>query len=748
MSRVRVALPGLLTAVLLAGAGTAQAAGAWTTFLRAYHYADLLAEGDTVWCATGEAGLLRYDRAAGTLTSITREPGGLSSNLLSALARDRSRRLWVGTVGAGASRRSPDGATWDLLNRFDGLPSDTVTVLTAVGDTMWIGTTAGLALWNGRTVAGALPDGVNPSPFASDWITGIVQRGDSLWVATRQGAYVGRLSTGLSVWTLVNDGLAASSGWKALTTDGGVLIGLASGGGVFRRVPAAGNWANVSGSIGTTFRLSQDGTEVLASASTGLYRWNGSGWSLVNGALLSNTNDGTERAVYAAALDESGRAVGANVDGLAVEPDGGGLPWPVSVPPGPPGNEVLNMALQGSRVYVTTMVEGIGRYDGTEWRLWPPTPCVTCDTTFAIPLFPFALQPDRRGHKWFGMWQVGVDVLDDTSDPPQVVHNRYAPPPLDLRTNMWASAVDSIQGGVWFGMDTNCLGCAGRTPLGLLYYTRQGLDSLNLRQDSLPAMRGTKVHGLTVDRTGRIWVGFTGEGLQHFTWPPSGAPFDFLTVPGTENFDVQGLVARGDSIWVMTTREVIIYYRPTATAVGSFLLPSVPADLPLHPLAIGLDGTAYAGSTEGLRARKRDGTVVDYNVANSPISDNAVRVVRVHPVTGVVWIGTAAGLNRFDPGYRPPPPPPPPALNFVLFPNPVPTSALGVTLRIQGTAGPYSGVVVDLSGREVHRFGGVGNGGVIWDGRHQGGSRVRPGIYFVRVEAGGRSAVRRIVVIH
>ena len=733
-------------AVPLLAAAPAHADGAWTTYLRAYTYTEMLAEGDTVWCATAEAGLLRFDRGSGVFTPYLREPGGLANNALSSLARDRRRRLWVGTTGSGASRLAPDGASWDLLNRFDGLPSDSITTLTANGDTMWIGTTAGLALWNGRLISGSVPDNTN-RPFASNWITGIVQRGDSLWVTTQQGAYVGRISSQLFEWTLENGGVPPTTGWRALATDGNVLLAQHPGGGVFQRQFGAGNWANVSGSIGSTHHLSQSGQDVIASATTGLYRWNGTGWTLINGTLTSNADDGTARLVYATASDESGRVAAANATGLAAEPSSGALPWPVFRLAAPPGNNIINVAIDGPRTYVATEIDGVGRFDGTRWRVWPAVACTGCDTTFLAPQYSYPLEIDRRGRKWFGMWGVAVEELDDSVDPPQVVHHTYPAPALQTKT--WASALDSVHGGVWFGGETDCLGCPGFTPLGLLYYNRDGRDSLNLRQDSLPDMRGTRVHGITVDRSGRVWVGFAGEGIQYFDWPAPGQPFRFNLVPGSEDFAVQALAARGDSVWAMTTRDVRIYRRFNATFVDSFLLPSVPARLPLHALAIGLDGTAYVGTTAGLRARRLDGSIVDYDISNSPIAGNAVQAVRVDPRTGGVWIATASGLSHFDPAYVPPPPPPAPnALDFTIYPNPAPITALGISLRIQGSASSYRGVVVDLNGREVHRFHGAGSRGVIWDGRHQGGARVRPGIYFVRVEVEGKSAIRRVAVVH
>src|SRR5262249_59067703 len=207
----------------------AAASGAWTTLSRAYTYSDLLAAGDTVWCATLEAGLLRFDATRNRFEAVTREPGGLQSNRLTALALDATNRLWVGTQGAGVSVLSPDRKSWDLLAGFDGIPSDTITTLEAHGDTVYIGTTRGIALWDGRVVAGAIPDGVNASPFASNWINGVVQLGDSVWVSTLAGIYVTRISAVPLTWSSVNQGLfapapggLASDGTKLFTRVGTV----------------------------------------------------------------------------------------------------------------------------------------------------------------------------------------------------------------------------------------------------------------------------------------------------------------------------------------------------------------------------------------------------------------------------------------------------------------------------------------------------------------------------------------------
>ena len=193
---LRLALLVIFAASLRPGAAGAMAG--WSTYIRMVTCNDVLAGRDTVWLGTGEAGIVRYLRGANRFESITREPSGLASNAVTALTFDRSGRLWAGTSGKGASRLASDGGSWDLLNAFDGLPSDSVTVLRADGDTVWIGTTRGIALWNGRLVAGSVPDIGTASPFRSNMVTGIVVLGDSLLVATADGIYEASLSQHLA----------------------------------------------------------------------------------------------------------------------------------------------------------------------------------------------------------------------------------------------------------------------------------------------------------------------------------------------------------------------------------------------------------------------------------------------------------------------------------------------------------------------------------------------------------------------
>ena len=374
-------LGALLSLLALLAPSAARASRAWQSYLRPTSFSAVVALADTVWCVSRDAGLVQYTPSRRTFSSYVREPNGLASNRLSSMAFDRSRRLWLGTLGAGASVLSPDRTSWALVNTFDGLPSDSVNTLTAQGDSMWIGTTRGLAVWDGNDVSGVLPDGINPSPFASDNVTGIVLRGDTVWVATSAGIYRSRLSQGLVTWTTANVGLASQS-VATLIDDGTRLFALADAA-AYRYDAATAAWVT-GGDISRVGSLTTAHGSVFAASNRGLYRWDGAGWAAYNTALISRTD-----IPLMVTIDETGRgyAVGrpatiADLSGTGVyaQPAGGGAgAWTFDLPPGPPGNDCLNIDTEGDRVYVTTYTSGIGRLQSETWKYWfppeVPSPC-------------------------------------------------------------------------------------------------------------------------------------------------------------------------------------------------------------------------------------------------------------------------------------------------------------------------------------------------------------------------------------
>ncbi len=465
--------------------------------------------------------------------------------------------------------------------------------------------------------------------------------------------------------------------------------------------------------------------------------------------------------IFAVASDPvAGKTYAARADGIHVLTTGC-APCALHPPPGPPGNSIINLALQplsnGSQVYVNTNFEGVGRFDGTQWRLWPQVACPAspCDSSFLNPIYTFALQADPRGHKWVACWGGPLEEFDDSGSPPVFTHHveawveALAP---ERHSFGWASAIDPA-GGIWISLETNGQGNPPPPALGLDYYDPNGVYVRNFNPDNTnlaKPMSGGQIRGLTVDHRGRFWIGYTGQGIQYFDWPlpVSGVP-DFETVTGTESFYIQSLRAYGDSLWVLTTSDLRRYDARTAKPVFGeiFSPPGETAQNAIRPLEVGPDGSVWLGTGSGLRVYHPGGAVEDFKTTNSALASDAVRAIVVEPRTGVAWIGTSAGLNRYDPHYVAPRPVVPQHLKIRIYPNPMTLTGIGASLRLSGGGDVYQGAVLDLNGRIVSRFSQVRDGQVFWSGFDDHGSVVKPGIYFVRVTSGGHSATARVAVV-
>ena len=457
---------------------------------------------------------------------------------------------------------------------------------------------------------------------------------------------------------------------------------------------------------------------------------------------------------YAMATDANGVVTyAANRNGVRALTPSCGACAP-DFPPGPPGNDLINIALQGPRVYVNTYDEGVGRFDGASWRHWYPVFCngAECDSTYNFPIYPYALQVGANGHKWVACWSGPTEEYDDSTFPPVCIHHKeawneaiQAP---ERHSFGWAAANDP-DGGLWIGLESN----GSTTPvtaLGIDYYNKDGVYQRNFRPDNTGSMVGEQIRGLVIDGRGRLWVGYTGQGLQYYDYtPPPITTASFTFVTGTEGLFIQSLAVRGDSLWVLTTQDLRRYDGRTAKLVpGSVVsLPGAAVSNALRPLALGPDGSVWLGSEKGLRVYHPGGAVEDFNVANSPLASDLVRAVAVDPVSGEAWICTAKGMNRYDPHYVPPGTSPVGALKISVYPNPVTLTGIGVSLHISGRGTGYDGAIYDLSGRVVRSFSGVANGSIFWDGRDQGGAVVQPGVYFVRVTSGGRTGTARVAMV-
>ena len=779
MTRFR-RLAAMLCIAVLGSMGTvvpSSAQGQWTTYIEPASCNDILALADTVWVATGQAGLLRYFRSSGTWNSITREPNSLASNDVRAITFDRSGNLYAGAAGKGVSRLDTDGR-WSLINGFDGLPSDTVTCFRAHGDSIWIGTTRGLALFDGRTLAFSVPDLGTASPFLDNDINGIEITGDTIWISNPLGVQMARLSQRLSTWTTLINGLPIPASRPNGDTVSRVVFGLASDGHTLMALASGANPDNPSFNVFTSFRWSgsegrwrfdfpanasvrrirDDFGVLLATTPSGVFRWSGPGlWSLLAGSPVTDNSDNPKLEV---AADATGRIFASTAGRLSEQ---AGPPWLSYIPPGPPGNDCRNVANVDGTVYALYEKDGIGRLRDGSWRTFSGSfscvlPGCSPDTTFLNTTFPKAFLIDPAGIKWIGMWDGPIARFDDTVSPPRfrnILFPSGDPTTVHLHscTHGYAADLNHLtpgrDPGRWFGLDTDRQGDNDFTPLGLDVYDSSGTFVRNFGT-TYPGIFEGMIRALAVDKSNQMWIGFrknTTAGLSTFPVPANFTELPTITaVPGSGALNVFGIAIYGDSVWVLGDDGLHRFDQSARSFSSTLQIAAPPALFSVHPVDVDRNGTVYAGTTGGLRVHKRGVPAVDYNADNSPLADNEVRSVNVD-ADGVVWIATAGGMNRFDPDYTPPPPPKLSSLRVKVYPNPAWVTGIGADLHLSGNATAYEGEVYDLRGRLLHRFKAGGNGQLIWNGRDLDQRWVDPGVYFVRVRGGGAEATSRVVML-
>jgi len=731
----------VLACAFVAGAAPPARAVRWDT----YNNANLLNVARQtpagVWCASS-LGLHRYDPASGAFTRVDKSVGQLASDAIADVAVDGQGSTWFATQEKGVSVFTSQGA-WRTLSAFDGLPGDTVTCLTPSALGMWIGTTQGLALFNGFTLTAVWPDGVNPSPFSSNRIRGVAVTGESTYVATNDGVYVTKSSEGVT-WSRRTTGLfnldvksIAALGTQAWCVSGGVIE---NGG-------ETGAWApsilGLGGATGVSL-FAKNGV-LLAGTTAGVFRWDGvSTWQPVGslGFPLSAQLD----------IDDAGDFAAGNADGLWLW---NGSTWNLHTSSGPVGNWVQGMQLVGSKLYVSTRDRGLARFDAGAWRSFYPSPGATPDTTFLSPASFFSLLAARDGTLWTGIWGADISRLDDSTEPPHVTHYYGAADgtvPYDVRNSLGWSSTQDAAGNIWIGGDTFSLGVI--TPIGINVIGTNG-SRTNYSPLGGAAMSGPQIRSLTFapGPLFELWVGYARAGVDVFRDPTLATRFarfstaDNIPNANLSNDDVWAVEFNGDSAWIATSDGLSRYSRATRQRIEVITTSSPSSQGAVHPLSIDASGGVWWATVVGVFHRRTDRTVEVFNADNSPLITNDVHSVFVDRATGDVWIGTVLGLNRYNADA-------PPAggnvvvpATFGVYPNPALVSEASLGLCARDLSGPFVGQVYDVRGRVVKQLLGNATSGGLWDGTDANGGAVRPGLYFLKIDSGGKTRVGRVVLV-
>jgi ligand-binding sensor domain-containing protein len=226
--------------------------------------------------------------------------------------------------------------------------------------------------------------------------------------------------------------------------------------------------------------------------------------------------------------------------------------------------------------------------------------------------------------------------------------------------------------------------------------------------------------------------------------------FDLGTqlVPGLLNADVWAVEFNGDSVWIATSGGLSRYSRTTRKRIENVGTQPPSSQGAVHPLSIDAEGGVWWATSGGVFHRRPDRSVEIFTAENSPLLSNDVHSVYADPVSGDIWIGSVLGVNRYNALAAPAGGGGATAgATFGVYPNPAMLSSAGTFLHAAGVAGPFEGTVHDVHGRAVRHLIGNATTGVLWDAKDDLGARVRPGVFFFEIKAGGVTRKSRVVLL-
>lgn len=558
---------------------------------------------------------------------------GLSQNSVLALLQDRQGYLWIGTQ--------------DGLNRYDGYefvhfkndPEDpdslshngVISLLEDTDGTIWVGTWGG-GLNRYDPATGRFTryrhDPENPVSLAADIVPALLRdsRG-RLWVATAGG--------GLDLFNPQNDTFThfannpddahslSSNVVSSLLEDPAGVLWVGTGGLGF---PGAGlNRFDPSTGKAEVFRSNPDDPATLGNDNiSSIVRgpdgalWIGTGGYAVTGSGLNRFDParGTfTRFEHAPERPES--IAGNDVLGLFVDPSG-----------------VLWIALYGA---------GVDRLDLTQpepafvhARNDPFNPqSLSADQVWSLLM-------DRSGVMWVGSVNGGLNKLNPQVQRFGLFRNE---PGNDnsLSFNVIGPMIEDNNGGLWIATYGGGLNHYQRTTGKFTHYS----DPL---QPTAPVM------SVYIDRRGTLWVGsltglaildpLTGERTAYHNDPQDPGSLVSDAVSGILE-DAQG------RLWVATLGGLDVY-NPQSDDFTHVRIPELSSVVTLFRddqdyLWVGSWGNGLFRLDP---ASYNDGQVSYERFANDPqdprsISDNSIWSMR-QDREGTLWVGTGAGLNRFD----------------------------------------------------------------------------------------------------
>lgn len=722
--------------LISAGAVQAQSDGIWEVFLNGNEMRDLVAVGEVLYIAT-TGGAVRF--ADGEFTQWNREPFGILSDSVRVVAHSPEGEIWFGTERRGISLFDPAAERWrPFTSILQPIPGNSLRAIrfqeSSEGETLLlVGAEQGYSVFVDGNLRFVCQQGVDICDLPSFDVLDLCYVGDELFLATAEGV-VSQLPNG--GWVPRNAGLPAGAALRRLELWQGRLIG-AGPAAVYEYV--GGSWQTLGAGLpaGFTpldFEVAGDDLWVAgrtsgAFASQGVFALEGSTWSRVGtqvfgATAIARTASGR---LFATATD-----VGETLDGLW---EFDGVNWIQRKIPGPPVRAHYRSLYvdEEDRLWFSTAESGrdpcIGTFDGGTWTIRNG-----------------GQNGALRAWTW-GLIHVGDQFFlahcccGETDDSCRLERFRESLGQFDAIPRIreaWSLDRDA-DGDIWVSTNN-----ANPDLSEGVYRYRPSTGEVSVFTPQNTRLTAGQNPAIRVQGN-RRWIGSSNQGVDLWDFGPNGRP-DSLSGPNDDDWSHLTAAANnplriiGDAVtrleigfdgkvWIGTTEGLSIY---DAGAITNFppRFDRIPT-AEITAIAPARDGGAWVASRNGGLTRLRpDGqggfAFINYRIE---LPNPNIEALALSRDGRSIWCGTTRGLARFTPIDRTEVE----VGELGLFPNPY-RPVCGDGVRLLGAGGFASGVVVDLSGRVLHRFEEVAPQDPVWDGR-AGNERVSPGLYLVRLRS-------------
>jgi len=501
-----------------------------------------------LWIGT-EAGLNRFDRATETFRRYQHDPANLRSlrhNSVSAIYEDRFGELWIGTVGGGLGRMSPQDRATGIFRSYQHDPQNPQSLISDVVNAicedqagrLWIGTGGGLSCLTREARDTETPAGLafrnyqhdpqNSSSLSQNYIRSIfADRSGVIWIGTRGGGLnrfdpATETSTGAVFWCYRNDPQnptsLSSNDIFSIGEDraGGMWLGTRAGVNRFERAPTpfqhyqhdAKNPRSLSDNSVWTIFEDRAGDAWIGTLSGGLDRFERATGTFTHFRHdAKNSRSLNDNSVWSIYEDRTGTLwIGTREGGLnqfdratktfrhfqrdLKNPQSLSHNWVTSI---------HEYAAAPGVLWIGTWGGGLNRFDrNTEtfknYRNDPKNPqSLSANGVWLI-------YEDRSGTLWLGT-EAGLEQFDRATE--TFKHYQHAPDnPQSLSNNSIWSIYEDRAGVLWIG-----------TRGGLNRFDRRTETFKHYREkDGLP---NEVIYGILGDDRGNLWLS-TNKGIVKF----------------------------------------------------------------------------------------------------------------------------------------------------------------------------------------------------------------------------------------